>query len=324
MRNQPPTQPLTQKIAKLQGDLGTLVQVLVKGLNRQLSRYNVDAVEHTILGACMAAGPIAIRDLKKLVPIDSGHMSRTTTELQNKGLMQKMRLMDDQRLVRLRVTEEGAAIIPELMRQSQEYYALLLRGIGHERLAGCIAVMEKMITADDSSEPPSDGEGKASGMAEPPQSQSIESLIGKLQSDMTSLINVLFTGIQERVSPHGFAVAEYSVFATCFANERITISGLAEHIPVDVGRISRMVSKLEDRRLIRKVRVKGNRRLVRVEVTDKGRALALELMGSVGEHYSSIVSKVTEQELTDLMGVIETMTTNATESISAGEEGGRS
>ena len=122
------------------------------------------------------------------------------------------------------------------------------------------------------------------------------------------------------MSPHEFAVAEYSVFATCFANEPITISGLAEHVPVDVGRISRMVSKLEDRGLIRKVRLAGNRRVVRVEMTDKGRTLAVELLGSVGEHYANIVSKVSGQELTDLTGFIERMTKNASKAVPVGRK----
>ncbi len=322
MSNLSPGQPLTEQVGRLQGDLSNLVQVLVKGLNSQLSPHDVDAVEYTVLSACTAAGPISIRDLKKMVPIDSGHMSRATTQLQYKGLIQKMRLMDDQRLVRVRVTEKGASVIPELMRRSQQYYALLVMGISQERLASSIAVMETMIAASDSPRPAADGGEGVSGTAGQTQGESIEALIGRLQGDMTALINTMFTGIQERVSSHGFAVAEYSVFVTCLANESITISGLAEHIPVDVGRISRMVSKLEDRKLIRKVRLKGNRRVVRVEMTDKGRTLALELLESVGEHYANIVSKVSEQELTDLTGFIERMTKNASETIPAGEASG--
>ena len=322
MSNLSPAQPLTEQVARLQGDLSNLVQVLVDGLNRQLSPYDVDAVEYTVLSACAAAGPISIRDLKKMVPIDSGHMSRATTQLQRKGLIQKMRLMDDQRLVRVRVTEEGASVIPELMRRSQEYYALLVRGISRDRLASTIAVMENMIAASNSPRPAADGGEGVSGAAGQTQEESIEALIGRLQGDMTALINTMFTGIQERVSSRGFAVVEYSVFATCFANESITISGLAEHVPVDVGRISRMVSKLEDRGLVRKVRLAGNRRVVRVEMTDQGRDLVLDLQGSVGEHYANIVSKVSQQELADLSGFIERMTKNASETIPAGETSG--
>ena len=317
MVNPSTAQPLTEQVSRLQGDLSNLVQVLVKGLNSQLLPYDLDAVEYTVLSACAAAGPISIRDLKTLVPIDSGHMSRATTQLQRKGLIQKMRLMDDQRLVRVRVTEEGSSVIPELMSRSQEYYARLVRGISQRRLARSITVMENMIAAD-SARPAVNGAKSVSETAGLIQEESIEALIGRLQGDMTALINVMFTGIQERVSAHGFAVAEYSVFATCFANESITISGLAEHVPVDVGRISRMVSKLEDRGLIRKVRLAGNRRVVRVEMTDKGRTLALELLGSVGEYYANIVSKVSEQELTDLTGFIERMTKNAAKAVPVG------
>ena len=319
MSNQSSGQPLTQQVARLQDDLTKLVRVLVEGLNQQLSPYDVDAVEYTVLSACVAAGPISIRDLKELVPIDPGHLSRAATQLQRKGLVQKMRLMDDQRLVRLRVTEEGLSVVPDLMRHSQEYYALVVRRISQERLAGSIAVMESMITGADSPGANGSARESVSGIAAQTQGESIESLIGRLQGDMTLLINVLFTGIQERVSSNGFGVAEYSVFATCYANESITISGLAELVPVDVGRISRMVSKLEDRELVQKVRLEGNRRVVRVKMTDKGRTLALELMGSVGEHYANVASRVSEQELTNLADFMERMTKNASEAIASGE-----
>lgn len=312
---------MVQGAARLQGDLGNLVQVLIEGLERQLSGYGFDAVQYTILSTCQSTGPISIKELKKLVPIDSGHMSRTTNHLEDKGLIQKTRTSDDRRLVNLRVTEEALALMPELRRRVQEHYALLARDIGHEELTACLSVMQKIIAGEEAEDRPaqpvhspessSDSGEAGAGMADQPQSPSNESHIAKLQSDVTTLVNVMYRGIEERVSPFDLTVGEYSVFATCFINEPITISGLAKHVPVGAGRVSRIVSKLEDRGLIRKVRPAQNRRVVIAEVTDRGRALALELMGSVGEHYANIVRRVSEQELTDLLGFIERMTANA-------------
>ena len=148
-------------------------------------------------------------------------------------------------------------------------------------------------------------------MDERTQDQSLESQIAKLQGGVTNLVNVMFRGIEERLSPHGLAVVEYSVLAACFVTESITVSGLTQHVPIDTGRISRMVSKLEDRGLVRKVRLKSDQRVVRVEMTAEGQALMPALMRSVGEHYANIISSVSEEELTDLMAFIEKMTENA-------------
>lgn len=313
---------MVEGAARLQGELGSLVQVLVEGLERQLSSYGFDAVQYTILNVCQSAGPISIKELKRLVPIDSGHMSRTTNHLEDKGLIQKARTSSDRRLVNLSVTEEALALMPELERRVEEHYAFLVGDIGHEELIGCGAVMQKIIAAGEEAEdhpaPPahlsewsSDLGETGAGMAVQPQSPSNGFHMAKLQSDVTTLVNVMYRGIEERVSPFELTVEEYSVFATCFINEPITISGLAKRVPVGAGRVSRIVSKLEDRGLIRKVRPDRNRRVVIAEVTDKGRPLALELTGSVGEHYANIVRRVSEQELTDLLGFIERMTANA-------------
>ncbi|MCY3801715.1 MAG: MarR family transcriptional regulator [Chloroflexi bacterium] len=310
---------MSQQIARLQGDLGNLVQVLVEGLTRRLSAYHVDAVGYTILHVCQGVGPISIRDLRRLVPIDPGLISRATTLLEDKGLLEKRRPRDDRRLVRLIVTEHGAALMPELTERVHEFYAVLLKGISQRQLVGCNTVMEQMIAAGQeaegpparSPESPADSDPGTPGMAGETQNQSIESHTGRLQGNVTTLVNVLFRGIRQRVSPFDLAVVEYSVFTTCFANESITISGLARRVPIDIGRISRIVSKLEDRELVRKVRPVDDRRVVNVEMTSQGRALALELMGGVQEHYANVFRKTSERELTDLVDFIERMTANA-------------
>lgn len=148
-------------------------------------------------------------------------------------------------------------------------------------------------------------------MSELTQDQSLEALIARLQGDITSLINVMFRGIEERLAPSGLAVGEYSVLTACLANEPITISSLTRHVPVDVGRMSRIVSDLKAKGLVRRVRLRRDRRAVTVRTTDEGRALASQLMGRVGEHYANATRRMTEEELDDLITFIEKMTRNA-------------
>lgn len=138
-------QSIDSRVARLQVDLGNLVQVLIEGLSEQLAPYGIDAVEYTVLCVCAAAGPITLKDLRERVPVDYGHLSRVTSRLQDRDLLEKRRPQGDRRLVRVEVTEEGMSLVPELTGRTGEYYALLLRGIGEEELPGHIAVMEKMI-----------------------------------------------------------------------------------------------------------------------------------------------------------------------------------
>lgn len=158
-------------------------------------------------------------------------------------------------------------------------------------------------------------------MNDPIQDRSLESQIARLQGGLTQLVNVMFRGIEERLSPYGIAVGEYAVLAACSFNEPITITGITRHVPIEVGRISRIVSKFEDRGLVRKVRLRSDRRVVRVRMTDEGRALMPELTRHVGEHYANVTSRVSEEELTDLIAFIEKMTENAM--LARGELGNR-
>ena len=148
-------------------------------------------------------------------------------------------------------------------------------------------------------------------MNDPTQGQSLESQIARLQGDLTQLINVMYRGIERRLSPYGVAVGEYAVLAACFFNEPITITGITQHVPLEAGRVSRIVSKFEDRNLVLKVRPKSDRRTVWVRMTDEGRALVPVFIKHEAEHYGNVMSRVSEQELVGLIAFIEKMTENA-------------
>lgn len=145
MADQHLDQITSQRVARLQGDLTNLVRVIVDGLNMRLAPYEIDTVEYTLLCACLASGPITMRDLRQIVPIDPAHMSRTLSGLEDRELVEKVRPRSDRRLVNVTLTEEAQALIPELMNAAQGFYAIILGNISQEQLVGSMAVMEKMI-----------------------------------------------------------------------------------------------------------------------------------------------------------------------------------
>ena len=97
-------------------------------------------------------------------------------------------------------------------------------------------------------------------MSELISEHALESQITRLRGCVINLVNRLFRGLEEGLRPYDFNVTEYWVFANCFLHEPITISGLGKFTPLASGRISRMVSKFEDRGLVRKVRLRDDRR----------------------------------------------------------------
>lgn len=137
---------------RLQDGLRRLTLAIVEGLQQQLSPYQIDAVEYTILGVCLAAGPITIKDLQSKVPIDYTQISRTTSRLEDKGLMAKAHLADDRRVVRVEVTEKGRELMPELMQSALRFYKGLVGDISQAELAACTAVMQKLSTPGEAAE----------------------------------------------------------------------------------------------------------------------------------------------------------------------------
>ena len=138
---------------RLQNGLGGLTHAIVEGLEQQLLPYQIDAVEYTILGICLAAGSITIRDLRSKVPIDYAHLSRTVSRLEDKDLVEKLRLEPDRRVVSVRVTAKGQALMPELMRSALNFYEALVKDITQEELGSCMAVMERLSSLGDAADP---------------------------------------------------------------------------------------------------------------------------------------------------------------------------
>ncbi|MCY4114451.1 MAG: MarR family transcriptional regulator [Chloroflexi bacterium] len=152
MEGQQTDPSVNARAVRLQDGLRRLTLAIVEGLQQQLSPYQIDAVEYTILGICLATGPTTIKDLQSMVPIDYTQISRTTSRLEDKGLMAKAHLADDRRIVRVEVTEKGRELMPDLMQSALKFYKGLVGDISQAELAECTAVMQKLSAPGDSAE----------------------------------------------------------------------------------------------------------------------------------------------------------------------------
>ena len=304
MEKQAPDQSISERAAKLQEDLAGLVQVLIGDMNLRFAPAGVNTVEFTILNLCASSmGQITIRDMRQRLPIDPAQISRTVTQLEDKDLLHKVRLRSDQRVTTVRMTSWGAELMPDLMRRAQEYYGMIVRDISLEDLAACMGVMARMTGEAPSRE--------AAFQAAPEGPPSLEALVFQLPGLLTNLVNLMYRGAQERLDPHNLSVVEYAVLTACFGNAPATIQGLLRQVPIDATQMSRVVSRLHDRKLVRRERSRTDRRVVRIRMTDAGRELAPETLRLVNEHYASVIRRVTGDELMGLIAFTEKMMANA-------------
>ena len=104
--------------------------------------------------------------------------------------------------------------------------------------------------------------------------------LGYLTAGLTAALSKL---AEEKFASHKIAPVEYAILDTCAGGQVDTVMGLARVIPMDKASISRRVATLVARGLIRRIRLEEDRRVVRLELTDEGLALARQLRESIRE-----------------------------------------
>ena len=156
------------------------------------------------------------------------------------------------------------------------------------------------------------------------QGEVLQAQIGKLQENIMSVVHMMYRGMEDELAQDRLAVGVYSVLAACFMHEPVTVSEVQRHVALDTGRISRIVSNLEERNFVRKTRRRDDRRMVSIEMTDEGREIAAQLIEKIDSFYVKTMSRITDDELTHLIAFIEEMLANAERvSQQLNEEGAR-
>lgn len=77
-----------------------------------------------------AGGSLSVRDLGELVHLEKSKTSRAVTRLEAKGHVRKSAHGKDGRLVSIRLTKSGAALMEELAPKARAFQEELLAGLG--------------------------------------------------------------------------------------------------------------------------------------------------------------------------------------------------
>ena len=124
----------------------------------------------------------------------------------------------------------------------------------------------------------------------------IEDLSTSLGAGITELFNALDKAMAQEVAPHGITNLEYDLLWYCMEGER-TATELAQVLPVDGSRISRLVTGLVDRGLLRRRRLRSDRRIVMLSLTDEGRETTSGIFENMQRYYAMLTEEIGEEEL---------------------------
>ena len=111
-----------------------------------------------------------------------------------------------------------------------------------------------------------------------------------------SLASAIGKGLGEELAPMGVTPGQWAILEAAFAENANTLTALARISPVDAAAISRQLDKLGDKGLIRRRRLRSDRRTVRIELTEAGRDLVPKLAPLVQANFARFLSGVTPQE----------------------------
>ena len=114
--------------------------------------------------------------------------------------------------------------------------------------------------------------------------------------DIFDIFNALDKALVERASPHGVTNSEYALLWHCLEGER-TATQLAQVLPMDGSRISRVVTDLVEKDLLRRRRLPEDRRIVMLSLTDKGTELTSRIFQDMQRYYAVLTEGISEEDM---------------------------
>ena len=104
-------------------------------------------------------------------------------------------------------------------------------------------------------------------------------------------------GMAEVLAPSGLTSLDYSLLMYCREHREATATQMAQVLPVDPARISRIVTKVVDMGLVRRRRLRSDRRVVMLSLTDRGNELTTQLAQDVGVYNDRLTRGIRPRDM---------------------------
>lgn len=114
---------------------------------------------------------------------------------------------------------------------------------------------------------------------------------------VTSLTDAISLGVKLEIARSKLEPNEFAVLQLFWKRDEWTATQIVEHLQFDPSRISRLVAKLVDRRLLRRRRERADRRVVMLTLTDKGKQLMIVLHENIETYESMLLEEVSNREM---------------------------
>ncbi len=126
-----------------------------------------------------------------------------------------------------------------------------------------------------------------------------------------SLSSAIGKGAGDELAPLGVTTCQWAILEAAYFGNANTLTALARIIPVDAAAISRQLDKLQKNGLVRRRRLRSDRRTVRIELTEAGRELVPKLETRVQANNARFLIGVSAEEQSVFTEIIKKMLENA-------------
>ena len=129
---------------------------------------------------------------------------------------------------------------------------------------------------------------------------------------MAGLANAVERGLAKELAPYHLTPMEFNLLRFCLIEqgEEITATQLAQMLPVDASRVSRIVTAVVDRGLLVRRRLPEDRRVVMLHLSEEGRDLTLRALGSMDAFVARLLTGVSEDDVQVFVSVFAAMVAN--------------
>ena len=145
-----------------------------------------------------------------------------------------------------------------------------------------------------------------------------EDLPADLEACVAGLVNAVDKGMAKEVAPYGLTPMEFSLLRICLEKE-CTATQMAQVLPVDGARISRIVTGLVDKGLLRRRRLRDDRRIVMLRLSDEGRDLTSLVLQNMKRYDAMLTEGIGEEEMRVFMSVTARIIANHAATLDASE-----
>ncbi len=140
-----------------------------------------------------------------------------------------------------------------------------------------------------------------------------ESQPADLRVSVADLTNAFYKTTSEEAARYDLTVTEFNLLRACMeSGEECTATELARILPIDASRISRIVTNLVDKGLLRRQRRTDDRRIVMLRLSEEGRNLTSQVLQDLNLHDDMLTEGIDEDEIRVFVSVASRIVANHT------------